>query len=274
MLRTSINQGIRSFNSNMQSQIKCRRLEGKVAVVTASTEGIGLAIAKRLAQEGAKVMLSSRKEANVQSAIKQLQSQGLNVSGTVCHVSKSEDRKNLFGKTKAEFGGIDILVSNAAVNPDVGTVLECAENVWDKIMDVNVKSTYLLMKESLPYLRERKSSSIVVISSIAGYKPFSLLGAYSVSKTALFGLCKAAAEDLASEGIRVNCIAPGIIETKFSNALYQSETAKDVSLSMIPMNRFGTPDEIASVAAFLTSDDASYVTGETIVASGGISARL
>ncbi|EFN70584.1 Dehydrogenase/reductase SDR family member 4 [Camponotus floridanus] len=274
MLRTAINQSVRTFGTNASSSIKCNRLEGKVAVVTASTDGIGFSIAKRLAQEGAKVMISSRKESNVKKAVEELQSEGLQIEGTVCHVAKAEDRKNLFEKTKAYFGGLDILVSNAAVNPTLDLVLENAEEVWDKIFDINVKSTFLLIKDSLPLLKCSKSPSIIIISSIAGYNPFSLLGIYSISKTALLSLTKITATELAPDGIRVNCIAPGIIKTKFSEPLYKSEESHDVAVSQISMRRLGMPDEIGSVAAFLASSDASYITGETIVASGGMVSRL
>lgn len=197
-----------------------KRLEGKICVVTASSDGIGFAIVKRLASEGAKVVVSSRKQANVDEAVKLLKNQGItDVLGVTCHVAKASDRKKLFEQTIEKFGGIDCLVSNAAVNPAVGSVLDASEEVWDKIFDVNVKSSYLLAKEVKPYIVKRGGGSIVFISSIGGYQPFDLLGAYSVSKTALFGLTKAASLDLVKDNIRVNCVAPGVIETKFSSAV-------------------------------------------------------
>ncbi|XP_014243378.1 dehydrogenase/reductase SDR family member 4 [Cimex lectularius] len=262
------------FNSrNMTTQ--CQRLKGKVAVVTASTDGIGLAIVKRFAEEGAKVVLSSRKEKNVKSAVEQLRNTGLeSVSGIVCHVGNKQDRINLFKHAEERFGGVDILVSNAAVNPAVGPVLESSEDVWDKIFDINVKSAFMLSQEALPYLRKRGGGSIVYVSSIAGYQPFDILGVYSVSKTALLGLTKAASSDLALENIRVNCVAPGIIKTKFSSALHESEETHEALLSHIAMKRLGKPSEIASTVAFLVSDDASYITGETIIISGGMASRL
>ncbi|XP_044735950.1 dehydrogenase/reductase SDR family member 4-like [Chrysoperla carnea] len=260
--------------SRKMSTISSNRLSGKVAVVTASTDGIGYAIARRLAQEGAKVMVSSRKEKKVNETVQKLTNEGLSVAGQVCHVSNAEHRQSLFKNTKEKFGGIDILVSNAAANPSVGSVLDCDEPSWDKIFDVNVKSSFLLAKEVLPYLRERKGGSIIFVSSIAGLQPFQLLGAYSVSKTALLGLTKAAAESLATENIRVNCLAPGIIETKFSSAITDNEISRNASLEKIPMQRFGTIEEMGGVVAFLVSDDASYITGETIVASGGMQSRL
>ncbi|XP_011642396.1 dehydrogenase/reductase SDR family member 4 [Pogonomyrmex barbatus] len=274
MLRMAINQNIRKLSSNTSCLIKCNRLEGKVAIVTASTEGIGFAIAKRLAQEGAKVMISSRKESNVKKAVDKLKSEGLQVAGTVCHVGKAEDRKNLFEKTKKDFGGLDILVSNAAISPAVGPVLESTEQIWDKIFDINVKCTFLLMKESLPLLKCSNSPSIIITSSIAGYQPFNLIGIYSISKTALLGLIKATADELANDGIRVNGIAPGIIKTKFSKALYESEEAHDIAVMSCSMKRLGMPDEIGGATAFLASDDASYITGEIIIISGGMKSRL
>ncbi|PBC26712.1 uncharacterized protein LOC108001177 [Apis cerana] len=272
MLRSSINRSMQQINRNL-SEIKCKRLEGKVAIVTASTQGIGFAIAKRLAEEGAKVMISSRKEENVQNALKELKSKNLNVCGMTCHVGKNEDRKSLLEKTIQEFHGLDILVLNAGVNPSFSTFFETSESVWDKIFDINVKSTFLLLRDSLSFLRKSKSASVILLSSIVGYLPLDMLGVYSISKTSILGINQIAANILAPEGIRVNCIAPGVIKTKFSQILYENETG-EMMLSKIPMNKFGKSDNIASVAAFLASDDASYITGETIVAAGGMRSRL
>lgn len=236
---------------------------------------IGFAIAQRLSEEGANVVISSRKEQNVEKAVKLLKDQGLSqVFGVKCHVGNAEDRTRLYEEAVKQFGGIDILVSNAAVNPEVGQVLDCSEQAWDKIFDINVKASFLLAKEVLPHLKQRGGGSIVFVSSIAGFQPFSLLGAYSVSKTALFGLTKAASQDLAQEKIRVNCVAPGIVKTKFSSALYETKEAEEAALTVIPMRRLAVPEEISGVVAFLVSDDASYVTGETIVAAGGMPSRL
>lgn len=213
-----------------------KRLAGRIAIVTASTEGIGFAIAQRLAREGAKVIISSRKEKNVSAALKTLTNEGLDVKGLTCHVSKAEDRQKLFAEA-AKWGGLDILVSNAAANPEAGGVLSCSESAWDKIFEVNVKSSYLLAKEAVPLLRSSKAGRIIFISSIAGLQPMDVLGAYSVSKTALLGLTKAAAVELASDNITVNCIAPGVIKTKFSVPLTAEKTAEEISLSKIPLQR-------------------------------------
>uniref|UniRef100_A0A2S2NMB6 Dehydrogenase/reductase SDR family member 4 n=1 Tax=Schizaphis graminum TaxID=13262 RepID=A0A2S2NMB6_SCHGA len=251
-------------------------LEGKVAIVTASTDGIGFAAAKQLVSDGASIMICSRKKNNVKNALEQLQKEyGVNkVKGLVCHVSKNDDRSNLIQETIKIFGGIDILVSNAATNPTSGSVLDCNEEIWDKIFDVNVKSAFLLTKEVAPHLISRGGGSIVYVSSIAGVNPMPMLGAYSVSKTALLGLTKVVAMDLAENNIRVNCIAPGIVKTKFASALTENESLSEHLLQGIPMKRFGRPEEIGSIISFLCSPASSFITGEVIVASGGMTSRL
>lgn len=194
-----------------------KKLEGKVCIVTASSDGIGFAIAKRLGLDGAKVVVSSRKQSNVDEAVKSLKDQGVvDVLGLTCHVAKESDRKKLFAETIRKFGGIDILISNAAVNPAMSPVLETKEEVWDKVFDVNVKASYLLAKEVKPFLVKRGGGSIVFISSIGGYRLNDSYGAYTVSKTVLLGLTKAAALECVKDNIRVNCVAPGVIETRFA----------------------------------------------------------
>ncbi|XP_070196495.1 dehydrogenase/reductase SDR family member 4-like isoform X1 [Littorina saxatilis] len=250
------------------------KLAGKVAIVTASTDGIGLAIAKRLCQDGAKVMISSRKQKNVDTVVQQLRGENLEVAGVVCHVAKKADRAKLIDETVKQFGGIDILVSNAAANPYYGALLNTPEEAWDKIFDTNVKATFMLCQEVVPHLEKRGGGNIVLVGSTAAYSPAGLIGAYSISKTALLGLTKALAPELANSNIRINCLAPGIIRTKFSQALTENDMASDVALQQIPMHRFGTTEECAGATSFLVSDDSSYMTGETIVVSGGMASRL
>lgn len=196
-----------------------KKLAGKVCVVTASSDGIGFAIAKKLGLDGGKIVVSSRKQANVDEAVKSLKSQGIDVVGIACHVSKASDRKKLFDFTIQQFGAIDVLVSNAAVNPAASSVLDTTEEVWDKIFDVNVKASYLLAKEAKPFIVKRGGGSIIFVSSVGGYTPADVLGAYSVSKTALLGLTKAAALECVKDNIRVNCVAPGVVETRFAAAV-------------------------------------------------------
>ncbi|KAG8455426.1 hypothetical protein GDO86_001567 [Hymenochirus boettgeri] len=251
-----------------------KKLQGKVALVTASTDGIGLAIARRLGHDGACVLLSSRKQKNVDRAVHELRNEGLNVEGTVCHVGNSEDRKRLVDTALQLFGGIDILVSNAAVNPFFGNILDSSEEEWDKILDINVKATFLLVKLVAPKLQERGGGSIVIVSSVAGFSPFPSLGPYSVSKTALLGLTKALAPELYPLNIRVNCLAPGLIRTKFSSALWENEAACEHTLNSMGISRIGEPEECAGTVSFLCSPDASYITGETIVVAGGCHSHL
>lgn len=250
------------------------KLDGKVAIVTASTDGIGFAIAERLGLDGAKVMVSSRKEKNVASAVEKLKSQGIICEGTPCHVGLASDRSALVAKTVQVFGGIDFLVSNAAANPHLGSVLDCSEEAWDKIFDINVKAALMLTQLTVPHMVERGGGAVIYVTSIAGYTPINLLGAYSVSKTALLGLTKVVAGAVADDNIRVNGIAPGMIKTKFSSVLRQQDEIAEATLATIPAGRFGEPSEIASVASFLCSNDAAYINGETIVAAGGMTSHL
>uniref|UniRef100_A0A8D1AQQ9 Dehydrogenase/reductase (SDR family) member 4 n=1 Tax=Sus scrofa TaxID=9823 RepID=A0A8D1AQQ9_PIG len=191
-------------------------LENKVALVTASTDGIGLAIARRLAQDGAHVVVSSRKQENVDRTVATLQGEGLSVTGTVCHVGKAEDRERLVAMAVNLHGGVDILVSNAAVNPFFGNIIDATEEVWDKILHVNVKATVLMTKAVVPEMEKRGGGSVLIVSSVGAYHPFPNLGPYNVSKTALLGLTKNLAVELAPRNIRVNCLAPGLIKTNFS----------------------------------------------------------
>lgn len=213
------------------------RLCGKIAIVTASTDGIGFAIAQRLAQEGANVIISSRKAQNVEKAVQKLCKSNLSVKGLICHVSDAEQRKALFDQA-CSWGGLDILVSNAGVSPQIGPILDCNEQVWDKSFEINVKASFLFAKEALPLLRKSKAGRIIFISSICAFQPFDLLGIYSVSKTALLGLTKAAALQLALEDITVNCVCPGIIRTKFSRVLTSEGNIEKEALSRIPLARY------------------------------------
>ncbi|XP_006815316.1 dehydrogenase/reductase SDR family member 4-like, partial [Saccoglossus kowalevskii] len=227
MMRNVFRQALCSFK--IQNQLRCVNFsrtsstnqerkphEGKVAIVTASTDGIGFSIARKLAQNGAHVVLSSRKQNNVDKAVEILKSENLDVSGLVCHVGKASDRENLIERTVKDQGGIDMLISNAGMNPVYGPILDTSETAWDKIFEINVKAGFMLTKAVAPHIEKRGGGSIVFVTSIAGYQALELIAAYSVSKTAILGLTKALAPQCAQMNIRVNAIAPGIIETKFS----------------------------------------------------------
>ncbi|MBZ3881321.1 Dehydrogenase/reductase SDR family member 4 [Sciurus carolinensis] len=249
-------------------------LENKVALVTASTDGIGFAIARRLAQDGAHVVISSRKQQNVDKAVNILQGEGLSVTGTVCHVGKAEDRERLVAMAVKLHGGIDILVSNAAVNPFFGNLLDATEEVWDKVLSVNVKAAALLIKTVVPEMEKRRGGSVVIVSSIGAFSPFPGLGPYCVSKIALLGLSKNLAIELAPKNIRVNCLAPGLIRTNFSRMLWKDKATEDSMKKSMHIRRLGEPEECAGIVAFMCSEDASYITGETVVVGGGTPSRL
>lgn len=248
-----------------------KRFQGKVAVVTASTQGIGFAIAERLGLEGASVVVSSRKQKNVEEAVEKLRAKGIDVLGVACHVSSHEQRRDLIQKTVNKYGSIDILVSNAAVNPTVDPIVEIPEPVLDKLWEINVKATILLVQDAAAHLS--RDSSIIIISSIAAYGPQSTMSMYGVTKTALLGLTKALAAEMAPN-TRVNTVAPGFVPTHFADFLLRNEDIKNSIEEKTLLGRLGKTTDMASAVAFLASSDASYITGETLVVAGGMPSRL
>ncbi|CAD5226384.1 unnamed protein product [Bursaphelenchus xylophilus] len=249
-------------------------LTERVAIVTASTKGIGFAIARRLGLDGAKVVVSSRKQRNVEEAVKALQMDGVECAGCVAHVGIDADRKKLIDFTIDRYNKLDILVSNAAVNPHFGEITGCSQAQWEKLISVNVRSAFLLAQESVPHLEKSEEASIVFVSSVAGYSPLEGIGAYSVMKSALIGLNKSLSQSLAHRNIRVNAIAPGIIRTDFSKAITGGESADIYTEKLIPLGRFGEAEECAGAVSFLASASASYITGETIGVNGAMQARI
>ncbi|CAL1386976.1 unnamed protein product [Linum trigynum] len=249
-----------------------RRFEGKVAIVTASTQGIGFAIAQRLGLEGASIVISSRKQQNVDEAVEKLQAQGVqNVIGVVCHVSNAQQRKNLIEKTVEKYGKVDVVVSNAAANPSTESIINTKDSVLDKLWEINVKASILLLRDAAPHMP--KGSAVVLVASIAGYHPPASMAMYGVTKTALLGLTKALASEMAPD-IRVNCIAPGFVPTHFASSITGNvELRKELEAQTL-LNRLGTTEDMGAAVAFLASDDASYITGETLVVAGGMPSRL
>ncbi|KAL6197868.1 hypothetical protein ACLB2K_027660 [Fragaria x ananassa] len=229
-----------------------KRFVGKVVIVTASTQGIGFAIADRLGLEGASVVISSRKQNNVDEAVEKLRAQGIEALGIVCHVSNEQQRKNLIGKTVQKYGKIDVVVSNAAANPSVEAILHTP-------------------REAAPHLK--KGSSVILISSIAGFQPPASMAMYGVTKTALLGLTKALADEMAPE-TRVNCIAPGFVPTNFASYITTNAAVRKELEEKTLLKKLGKTEDMAAAAAFLASDDASYITGETLVVDGGMPSRL
>jgi len=251
---------------------QAKSLAERVAVITASTKGIGFAIAKRLGNEGAYVVVSSRKQKNVDEAVRALRFEGVVCEGTTAHVGVAAERKKLIDFALNKFGKLDILVSNAAVNPAYSDLIHTTESQWDKLLDLNVKSAFLLSQEAVPHLEKSGNGNIVFVSSIAAYQPIDGIGAYSIMKTALVGLSKSLAQTLADKNIRVNAIAPGVIRTEFSKQL--TDGAAKMDPAAIPLGRFGEADDCAGAVSFLVSNDAAYLQGEIISVNGGMPARI
>ena len=243
-----------------------KRFQDKVCIVTASASGIGFAIARKLGQEGGKLIISSRNSSHVSSALENLRKEGITCEGIVCHVAK--DRKKLINFAIEKFGGIDILVNNAAVSTTFGPTIDTTEEAYDKMLDINVKAPFFLLKEALPHLK-RSQGKVIFVASIVGYRPSSVVGIYSMTKAALINLTRNLGAELAGSKVRVNAIAPGIIKTKFAQDLAESEDVKTN-----PSGRIGLPEDCAGAVAYLCSNEADYVVGETIVIAGGFHARL
>lgn len=248
---------------------KVRKYTNKVCFITGSTMGIGLAMAEKFGLEDATVVICSRKKENLDAAEKKLKELGIKVDAYICNSNDKEQRRNLLNSLQEKYTKLDVLVCNVAANPHFGKSYEITEREFDKIFEVNVKNTFFTIKETLPLLKKAKNPSILIISSQAGYTPYTNIGIYSVSKTALFSMTKLLAEELAKFKIRVNCIAPGIINTKMSQAIIETEGARANFLK-----RPGFPSEIAGAAAFLCSEEASFITGETVCITGGVHGRL
>ena len=245
------------------------KLEGKVAVVTGASKGIGLSIAQALAEYGASVIVSSRNQESVDAAAAEISKAGFKAKGIACHVGKEDDLKNLVKQTEDHYGSIDILVNNAATNPVYGPIDEAQGELFDKIMEINVKSAFLLSNLVFPFMKKNKWGSIINISSVEGLKPGLGLGIYSTSKSALIMLTQNQAKEWGKYGIRSNVICPGLIKTKFSQALWNNDQLMGFIHQQLPLGRIATPDEMAGLALFLASDASSYCTGGVYVADGG-----
>lgn len=245
-------------------------LKGKTALITGASKGIGEAIARLYASCGAQVIINSRKQEELDKVAGSIQAAGDNCTGIAANAGDIAACKILVEKVVAGFGSIDILVNNAASNPVFGPVVECEEWAFDKIMQVNVKAPFELGKLVYPIMKERGGGAVINISSIAGLTPDPGLGIYSVSKAALNMLTKVTAKEWGADKIRVNAICPGLIKTKFSEALWQNEKWLNQFVKQLPIARMGTVEEIAGLALFLASDAGGYCTGTVFTADGGI----
>lgn len=244
-------------------------LSGKVAIITGASKGIGEDIARVFARFGARVIVSSRKQEACDALAADIIAQGGEATGVAAHVGDMDQLKNLVDQAIATYGGIDILVNNAASNPVFGPSLDCDGLAFDKIMQANVKAPFELSKLCYPSMKARGGGSIIMMSSIAGHTPDPGLGIYSVSKASLNMLTKVLAKEWGPDGIRVNAICPGLIKTKFSQALWQDEKILNHFTKRLPIARMGTTDEISPMALFLASAASSYTTGSLFYADGG-----
>lgn len=244
-------------------------LSGKVAIITGSSKGIGKAIAKGLAEQGAQVIISSRNQEACNEVATAFNNQGLKAIGIACHIGKEDQRKNLVNKTIAAFGRIDILVNNAAINPVYGPIEEVSPEIFDKIMDVNVKAPWSLSNLVLPHFQANKNGSIINIASVEALTPGLGLGIYSTSKAAILMLTKNQAKEWGKFGVKANAICPGLIKTKFSAALWQNEKILSKVEKALPSSRMGMPEEMVGLACLLSSDAGNYMTGGVYTADGG-----
>ncbi|AET66551.1 dehydrogenase of unknown specificity, short-chain alcohol dehydrogenase like protein [Desulfosporosinus orientis DSM 765] len=244
-------------------------LEGKVAIVTGGSRGIGKAIALTLADAGADVVVSSRKLADLELVAEEIRGLGKRSLAVAAHVRESEDIRNLVEKAKKEFGRIDILVNNAATNPAMGPLVDMDEKMYDQIMNTNLKGYTLLSQLAAKQMISQGGGSIVNIASVLGVTPDKGLGLYCISKAGIIMLTKAMAKELGEFNIRVNAIAPGVIQTSFSQALWTNEVLMKEEMKNTPLKRIAQPEEVGRTALYLASNASAYVTGQTIIMDGG-----
>jgi NAD(P)-dependent dehydrogenase (short-subunit alcohol dehydrogenase family) len=245
-------------------------LKDKVAIITGASKGIGEQIARVFVSQGAKVVISSRKQQDLDLLAASIpEAKEGQVLAVAAHIADSAQLENLVNKTIERFGKIDILVNNAATNPVYGPCLEVSNDAFDKIMQTNVRAPFELAKLVHPHMKKNGAGSIINISSIAGSTPDPGLGAYSVSKAALNMLNKVMAKEWGTDGIRVNAVSPGLIKTKFSQALWENPKMLEHFTNKLPIARMGTTEEIASLVLYLASDEAKYTTGVNYAVDGG-----
>lgn len=248
------------------------RYKDKICLITASSTGIGYAIAYRMAKEGGIVIISSRNKKHVENAVKTITDAGFNAVGFPCHAGNAQNRAELLDFIKQKYGRIDVLVPNVAVSTYFGDQFEINEKQMDKMYEINIKSTFFLIKESLPLMLGIKGANILIVSSYAAFEPDLTISFYSITKTTLIGMMKVLSKGLFSDNIRVNCIAPGLIKTGFSRELWEGREKQTVE--MMGVNRLGEVEDIANGAAYLCSSEADYVTGETLIIAGKPLSRL
>lgn len=244
-------------------------LEGKVALITGSTKGIGKAIAERMAEQGASVIISSRNQDACDEVAAEINGKGQKAIGIACNINHKEQLTQLVEKANAALGRIDILVCNAALNPYFGTSQDIPDEAFDKVMHANIGSVHRLCQLVIPGIADAGGGAVVIISSIGGLKGTSALGAYAISKAADMQIARNLAVEWGPKDVRVNCIAPGLVRTDFAKALWENPDIYAATVKNYPLRRIGEPDEIAGAAVFLASQAGSFTTGQTLVIDGG-----
>ncbi len=244
-------------------------LTGKVALITGSTKGIGKAIAVRMAQYGASVVISSRNQDACEVVAEEIRRQGGVAVAVACNINSNAQLEYLVSRSVELLGAVDILVCNAALNPHYGPVQEIPDSAFDKVMTANIGSVHRLCRLVIPPMAKRGEGSVIIISSIAGLKGTDRLGAYAISKAADMQIARNLAVEWGPSNVRVNCIAPGLVRTDFARALWENPETYAATVSHYPLRRIGEPDEIAGAAIYLASAAGSFTTGQTLVIDGG-----
>ncbi|MCP4426880.1 MAG: glucose 1-dehydrogenase [Chloroflexi bacterium] len=244
-------------------------LTNKVALITGASRGIGLAIAQTYAKAGAKVVLASRKQEDLDAAASDIREAGGAALPIAAHTGSEEAVAHLFAQAAEAYGGIDIVVNNAATNPHFGPILTAEESHWNKIMDVNVKGYFHVAKAGTVRMKARGGGKIINVASVAGLAPQPGMGVYCVSKAAVLMLTEVLAAELAGDNIQVNAIAPGFIKTKFSSALWQNPQIYEAVTAAIPQERMAEPEELTGIALYLASSASNFTTGATFTVDGG-----
>jgi NAD(P)-dependent dehydrogenase (short-subunit alcohol dehydrogenase family) len=246
------------------------RLRDKVAIVTGASRGIGAAVAANMAEEGAKVVLVSRKIDGLRGVADEIRGNGGEAMPIACHVGHSDQRQAMLDEALKAYGKIDILVNNAATNPHFGPMLTIDERAWDKTFEVNVKGYFGMIQLVAGHLQQRKAKgSVVNIASVVGQMAAPMQGVYAMTKAAVISMTRTLAMELGAAGIRVNAIAPGLIETKFAQVLVDNASIRKTIVDRTAAGRIGQPQDIAGGAVFLASDESDYLTGDVMVIDGG-----
>tara|TARA_B100001250_G_scaffold410580_1_gene437308 strand:- start:3424 stop:4185 length:762 start_codon:yes stop_codon:yes gene_type:complete len=244
-------------------------LKQKIALITGASRGIGFAIADQFAKAGANLIIASRKKEGIEKAKKKLLNNGTQVFSTVVHTGNSDSIKKMVKDGVKYFGGIDIVVNNAATSPHYGPILTSDESHWNKTLDVNIKGYFKVIKASVKSMKKRGGGKIINIASIAGEKPLSGMGIYCISKSAVIMLTKVLAKELSGYDIQVNAIAPGLVKTNFSSILWKDKNIYKKITNSIPVGRMAEPFEISGLALYLASTNSSFTTGEIFTVDGG-----